>query len=67
LLTFLSPYRFILTAIIAAKLLFWLYSTGSGWLTDQNIVNLSQDFSLYFYAAIATEIPKGVVPIQLTL
>lgn len=44
-----------------------LRSSGITQLTDENIVNLSKDFSLYFYAAIATEIPKGVVPIELTL
>jgi len=42
-------------------------SSGITQLTDENIVNLSKDFALYFYAAIATEIPKGVVPIELTL
>lgn len=42
-------------------------NSGITQLQDENIVNLSKDFSLYFYAAIAAEIPKGVVPIELTL
>ena len=42
-------------------------NSGITQLTDENIVNLSKDYSLYFYAAIATEIPKGVVPIELTI
>ena len=42
-------------------------NSGITQLTDENIVNLSKDYSLYFYAAIATEIPKGVVPIELTV
>jgi hypothetical protein len=42
-------------------------NSGITQLTDENIVNLSKDYSLYFYGAIATEIPKGVVPIELTI
>lgn len=42
-------------------------NSGITQLTDENIVNLSKDYSLYFYGAIAAEIPKGVVPIELTL
>lgn len=44
-----------------------LRSSGIAQLTDQNIVNLSQDFSLYFYAAVATEIPQGIIPVEITL
>lgn len=32
-------------------------------LQDENIVNLSKDFSLYFYSALATEIPGAIVPV----
>lgn len=42
-------------------------SSGIAQLTDENIVALSKIFSLYFYAAIAIEIPKGVVPIEITI
>lgn len=42
-------------------------SSGIAQLTAENIVNLSNDFSLYFYAAIATEIPKGIIPVEITL
>lgn len=34
-------------------------------LQDENIVNLSKDFSVYRYAAVAPEVPAGVVPIKL--
>lgn len=32
-------------------------------LQDDNIINLSRDFSLYFYSALASEIPAGIVPV----
>jgi len=44
-----------------------LRNSGITQLTDENIVKLSKDFSLYFYSAIAVEIPKGVVPIEITV
>lgn len=44
-----------------------LRTSGIAQLTDQNVVNLSQDFSLYFYAAVATEIPQGIIPVEITL
>lgn len=34
-------------------------------LQDTNIINLSQDFSVYRYAAFAAEIPAAVVPVKL--
>lgn len=34
-------------------------------LQDTNIINLSQDFSVYRYAAFAEEIPAAVVPVKL--
>lgn len=34
-------------------------------LQDENIVNLSKDFSVYRYGAIAPEIPAGLVPVKL--
>jgi len=35
-------------------------------LQDENIVNLSKDFSLYYYSALALEIPEGIVPVEVT-
>lgn len=55
------------TAALVNKNAIRLRTSGIAQLTDQNIVNLSQDFSLYFYAAIATEIPKGIIPVEITL
>jgi hypothetical protein len=34
-------------------------------LQDSNIINLSQSFSVYFYAAFADEIPGAIVPLTL--
>ncbi len=34
-------------------------------LQDENIVNLSKDFSVYRYGAVAAEIPAGLVPVKL--
>jgi HK97 family phage prohead protease/HK97 family phage major capsid protein len=42
-----------------------VYQSGLVSLQDENIINLSKDFSVYRYAAIAAEIPAGVVPIKL--
>lgn len=35
-------------------------------LQDENVVNLSKDFSAYFYAAHAVEIPAAIVPVEIT-
>jgi hypothetical protein len=32
-------------------------------LQHENIINLSKDFSLYTYAAVAVEIPGGIIPV----
>ena len=40
-----------------------LYSAPTVSLTDDNIVNLSRDFSVYQYAALATEAPEGILPV----
>lgn len=42
-----------------------VYQSGLVSLQDENIINLSKDFSIYRYAAIATEIPAGLVPVKL--
>lgn len=34
-------------------------------LQDENVINLSKDFSVYRYAAIAPEVPTAVVPLKL--
>ena len=36
-------------------------------LADENIVNLSKQFGVYYYAANATEIPGAIVPVVATL
>jgi hypothetical protein len=40
-----------------------LYADPAKRLTDENIVNLTKQFSLYTYAAVAQEIPAAVVPV----
>tara|TARA_R110000796_G_scaffold114619_2_gene226322 strand:- start:9965 stop:11470 length:1506 start_codon:yes stop_codon:yes gene_type:complete len=39
------------------------YSSGLVRLQDENIINLSKDFSVYQYAAVAHENPTAIVPI----
>jgi hypothetical protein len=41
------------------------YSSPVVSLQDENIINLSKAFSLYFYAAFAHEIPGAIVPVTL--
>lgn len=41
------------------------YKTNPFRLQDSNIINLSQAFSIYFYAAFADEIPGAIVPLTL--
>jgi hypothetical protein len=41
------------------------YDSGMVSLQDENIINLSKDFSAYRYGAIAAEVPQFVVPIKL--
>jgi hypothetical protein len=40
-----------------------LYSAPVVSLTDDNIINLSRDFSVYQYAALATEAPEAILPV----
>lgn len=42
------------------------YQSGLARLQDENIVNLTSSFSVYRYAAIANEIPAGIVPVKRT-
>jgi HK97 family phage prohead protease len=40
-----------------------VYASSVARLQDENVVNLSKDFSVYMYAAIASETPSAIVPI----
>jgi HK97 family phage prohead protease/HK97 family phage major capsid protein len=40
-----------------------LYTSPTVSLTDDNIINLSRDFSVYQYAALATEAPEAILPV----
>lgn len=40
-----------------------VYASAAARLQDENIINLSKDFSVYMYAAIAHETPAAIVPI----
>ena len=40
-----------------------LYSSPTVSLTDDNIINLSRDYSVYQYAALAVEAPEGILPV----
>lgn len=42
------------------------YVSPIGRLQDENVVNLSKDFSVYYYAALANEIPAAIVPVAIT-
>ncbi|MGG7466040.1 HK97 family phage prohead protease [Plantibacter sp. YIM 135347] len=39
------------------------YNSPLARLQDENVVNLTKDFSVYFYSALAAELPQAVVPI----
>ena len=41
------------------------YETPVVQLQDENILNLTQAFSVYRYQAVAPEIPAGIVPLKL--
>ncbi|WP_350348019.1 HK97 family phage prohead protease [Agromyces sp. G08B096] len=41
------------------------YDSGLVSLQDENIINLSKDFSVYRYGAVAAEVPQLVVPVKL--
>jgi HK97 family phage prohead protease len=42
------------------------YKTPIAQLQDENIVNLTKDFSVYFYGAHAVEIPSAIIPVTIT-
>ncbi|MFD6091314.1 HK97 family phage prohead protease [Oerskovia sp. NPDC060338] len=42
------------------------YTSGIARLQDDNIINLSRDFSVYYYESLADEIPAGIVPVERT-
>lgn len=41
------------------------YTSNTVRLQDANIINLSQSYSIYFYAAFADEIPGAIIPLKL--
>lgn len=41
------------------------YLSAIASLSDENIINLSKDFSVYFYGAVAAEMPQLIVPVKL--
>ena len=41
------------------------YETPLVQLQDENIINLSRQFSVYRYGAVAAEIPTGLVPLKI--
>ncbi len=43
-----------------------VYNSPIAQLQDENIINLSKDFSLYYYSASALEIPAAIVPVAIT-
>ncbi|MBF4613269.1 HK97 family phage prohead protease [Curtobacterium sp. VKM Ac-1376] len=45
------------------KLALRAYNSPLVQLTDSNIINLTQAFSVYYYAAIAAEIPGALIPV----
>lgn len=51
------------TAAFVNRLALREYASPISRLQDENIVNLSKDFSVYNYAAVAHEIPAGIVPV----
>lgn len=40
------------------------YTSPLAKLQDENILNLTKDFAVYFYAAVADEIPAAIVPVR---
>lgn len=60
----LNPKQAAPGASFVNKLAIRAYNSPVTSLQDENIINLSKDFSLYFYSAIADEIPAAIVPIK---
>lgn len=52
-------------AYFANKAAITQYLSALASLSDENIINLSKDFSVYFYGAVAAEIPQLIVPVKL--
>lgn len=40
------------------------YTSGIGHLQDENILNLTRDMAVYYFAANAAEIPAGLIPLK---
>jgi HK97 family phage prohead protease len=62
----LNPKQVLPGASFINRLAIREYRSPLARLQDENVVNLSQDFSVYFYAAHAVEIPAAIVPVQIT-
>lgn len=52
-------------AYFANKKAITQYLSALASLSDENIINLSKDFSVYFYGAVAPEIPQLIIPVKL--
>lgn len=52
------------SAVFQNKLAIRSYLSSLVRLQDENILNLSKDFSVYFYAAYAAEMPEALVPVS---
>lgn len=52
------------SAVFQNKLAIRSYLSSLVRLQDENILNLSKDFSVYFYAAYAAEMPAALVPVS---
>lgn len=62
----LNPKQALPGAAFINRLAIREYRSPLARLQDENVVNLSQDFSVYFYAAHAVEIPAAIVPVSIT-
>ncbi|NTW39351.1 MAG: hypothetical protein HGA44_05580 [Cellulomonadaceae bacterium] len=62
----LNPKQAAPGATLTNRLAIREYRSGLVRLQDENVVNLSKDFSAYFYAAHAVEIPAAIVPVTIT-
>lgn len=58
-----DPDRTGIAAEFANKRAVRQYDSALAQLQDENILNLSRDFSVYRFGAVAAEIPAGVVPV----
>lgn len=62
----LNPKQVLPGASFVNKLAIREYTSPIAQLQDENIVNLTKDFSVYFYGAHAVEIPAAIIPVEIT-